>query len=704
MIIKSARITSIPRDFNSIVQSLIYALPDDRGHIFALYQISGRRNTLREKAAIVLNEHVDRYRQTLQSTGNVARKFEQMVQALNDQLFDLSQDFQQFPLNDFEAVIGVVTQSQLFLTGFGQLEVVYMHKTSKERFTIYNLGEQFAATESSSWQKAFVTVLDGELHENDIFYVATPISQRELAHSELQEIISTLPPNGALKRIEQFIGAQMGYGAICFKFAVQKDNRKKKINPISSIQHLGQTKDDTAILLGEGKSELSTTIVKLFSTWSQNLHQPGERNFTVYVKNALRTVLKLASSFILLVTKLYNWLKPTIEAIRNKITALNLLERAKSAGISVWHKLKGIKQTSVKFKIGVIVISVLAISSVFSLRNLAENRQSEELMERFRLIESTIIEKKDQAEARMIFKDTDSARSLLTEALTLVDTLPSIRSEVGRVDQLRNDILALSSNLQGILRPELSLIASAGDEIRQISLTTGGLVAMSNNAIFRLNSVTNEFTRINNGTIGNLEDITSLNGNFFVVDSQRQLARIQNDSLVSTVSGVNRLLDVSTLHGYNDSLYVLSPSAEQIIRMRAQGDQFEAGTPWIIARNSSIARVTDMSIDGDVYLLEPERVLQYRSGRELNFKLQAIDPPLNNATRLETAIDMRYIYILEPSLNRIVVIDKNGNFVKQYMFSQLSNMQDFAIDEAARTGYIASDKELYRFTLEHLLQ
>lgn len=704
MKIKSARISSVPRDFTGIVQSLLYPLNDDIGHVFALYVIKGRRNALREKVAIILNEHIDRYRQTIDSKVNIPRKFEQMVQALNDTLGEVSEDFQQFSLSDFQAVIGVMTKKQLFITGFGDLSAQYMHLTGRERYTIYDLDEHFRQNEESSWKKAFITVMDGELHPSDVFYLAIPINQRELNQMELQEIVTTLPPKGALKRIEQFVGASEAYAGICFQFHEYKDDsRKKKVNPISSIEQLGQTKEDTAQLLGESKNEFSVTIRNTFKNWMHGLHKPGERNIGAMMKQGLRLVIKIFDYLFIALMKFWRVLGPRMNLVHEKVKKMELRDKLTKKALKIKDSALGIRKASWKVHLVFIVVVILIISSVMSLRTISDQRQFEEELERFSLIEQTIIEKKDQAEARMIFRDTDSARSLLTEALTLIETLPNIRSEQGRADQLRSEIMEISADLQGIIRPDINLLTEVDDALKQIKITNSGLIALSSNAVYRYNSVNQEMSRATNSTLGNLDNLVTLPNANFAIDEQRQLARLQGSNLAPVISGTNRLNDVRSLFGYNDSLYVLTASAEQIIRMRAQGDSFEAGTPWIIARNSSLVNAVDMVIDGDVYILLPNKVLQFRSGRELSFDLVAIDPVLHNASRIETSAEMRHIYILEEG-NRIVVIDKNGNFVRQYIFDDLDDIKDMAIDEDARTGYIVTDDgKVYSFTLGHLL-
>ena len=55
-----------------------------------------------------------------------------------------------------------------------------------------------------------------------------------------------------------------------------------------------------------------------------------------------------------------------------------------------------------------------------------------------------------------------------------------------------------------------------------------------------------------------------------------------------------------------------------------------------------------------------------------------------------------YIYILEPSTKRVVVINKDGELMVQLIFSSLNNISDFTVDFDNDELYILSGNRVYQ--------
>ena len=88
-------------------------------------------------------------------------------------------------------------------------------------------------------QKPFVTVLDGEIHPGDIFYVATRTPSSAIALADLQDVLITLPPQGALQRIRQFLPHDTAYGALCFSASEEeKSGPPKRQIPLRPLRNL----------------------------------------------------------------------------------------------------------------------------------------------------------------------------------------------------------------------------------------------------------------------------------------------------------------------------------------------------------------------------------------------------------------------------------------------------------------------------------
>lgn len=703
-IIKASRLTSIPKNFDGIAQSLLYELPRESGYVFGIYQISGKKTAIKEKMAITLNEHIDRFRQTLGPNTNIARKFEHMLQAINDQLASISKDFQQFPLSDFNAVIGVVNKKQLFLTGFGNILTEYLHKKTQSRYTIYELSQQFEPLESTTWDKVFISVLDGELHASDVFYTGFKISSKELDHSLLQETLTTLPPAGALKRLEQFLGANEPYAGVCIQISEPQTNVRKKINPIASIDSLNKTKDLTSDLLGETSSLGSLSLPDKLRNFARKMHQPGHRGTSTIFKQILRQLIRILASIIAGISFIYKQIKPYTIKLSSWLKNKDLGEKVSKLLKSFISKVIGLKHSSKQAKIVFILLIVATIGGLYTGSRIIKSAQENQLVGEFEEIKETIEDKQAEARNRLIFNDTNSAREILTETRALIASLPDIRSRRSDIEILKNETELISNEIQGITRVDVNLLATFENNLSSVSLFNNQIYVSSDKEVLSYNNINGNLNNDFSLSSGFSQIVRLISGDSLLfIDSNKQLGRLSNESGNPLLSGTNSLSTIADIDIYNETLYVLNPNSEQIIRMRNQNSNFEAGTPWIISKDTDISSARSLAIDGDIYVTLPDNILKFRSGRELPFSEAEVEPRLENISRIYTSNSLNHIYALEPSNSRIIVFDKEGNFITQYKTPELESATGITIDESKLQLIFTSNNNLYSFTLNHLL-
>jgi hypothetical protein len=72
------------------------------------------------------------------------------------------------------------------------------------------------------------------------------------------------------------------------------------------------------------------------------------------------------------------------------------------------------------------------------------------------------------------------------------------------------------------------------------------------------------------------------------------------------------------------------------------------------------------------------------------------------ATKLTISEDQDYIYIFEPTGKRLVVFNKNGNFVNQYTSNRFDNLRDFQVDEKNKKIYFLNSASVYSIEAVHL--
>ena len=712
--IKSAKFVSVHNAFSGLISAELEQIPVGPGDIFALVKVGGRNEQSQIAITELIKQSLTEFNQSISPDTNIPRRFEQIVQTINDGISELVKNGLRLNTNDLHAVIGIVNSNQVFITGVGQLHALFLHRTAKQRYVIYELDKQFQENENQNPDKPFITILDGELHPGDIFYVATRIPAREIDLPQLQDILVTLPPIGALKRIEQHLGPETAYGGISFRVIENIDEGPPmKTNPLVSIEQFGKTQDETAILLGEQHPDVVGWVGKITGPILKHLSTPGTHGTKSLVRRILRFIVKSLSAVAVgvsvAIAAVWRLIKSFFQELKNlynkKIANKNLKEKIVS-------KVKGL---SLRTKIAITAGLASLLILFFGLSAWQNQIKKTELTQKFEQTARNVEEKREAAEASLIYNNTTQARTLLSEAQALLSSM-SADSDQHReeINRLQNEINANLFALRGATSVEPKILGNletseAGSQWQDAFIFDGSIYAITNQANLwnysELNSILNKI-ELTKGTSGNPVHATAVKAGFLFLDGAKHLGRtnLTTKTMNPVVSGVEKLLSAEDLAVYNDNLYVLTSQAQQIIKMRPQGDGFEAGTAWITARNSDITKATAMAVDGDIYLIVGNNVVKFSSGHEGALTLAPVDPALTKPTGIWTSFESKYPYLLEPEQNRVIVYDKQGKLIAQYLSDGFRAGRELLVREDKKEITVITDTQILSFTANHLLE
>lgn len=681
--------------------------------VFGLFTMRGDRSEVCEAFQRILRGHLEHAAQGMAGDANVPRRFESMLAELNLALCEAAQQYGP-KLSSFESVVGVLTNSQLFVSGIGQLHALFLHKTAEHRFVIYELNEQFRAEAEASWEKPFITVLDGELHPGDIFYVATRAPSGAIAVNDLQDILITLPPQGALQRIRQFLPHEHAYGALCFHVAEDEPSGPpKKMNPIASLAQLGKTKSETADLLGEQGTDITGMIKRAAQALGTELSAPGSRGYKSMLKRFLRAIVQVLAAVLVAIVE---GLRLVWRLLRRGLAVILANRQGKVQNISQSvqrniNRLRSLPPASKYIGLGILAVVVVLMLSVGFMSHRGAARKEEVA---FQTAASRIEEKTTAAEASLIYDDTAQAHTLLTEAAVLLETLPKdTRTHTAEIERLQTGLSTILTKIRRIenITPALLAELTDGKTLTSLAAANGTLYGVTNdNQLYRVNELEHTVENQNAaaGTIGTIAVLATEGSNVLFIDTNRHLGRADTSAktLNPITSGTDALASVEDIALYNDALYVLSARGQQITKMRPQGGGYEAGTGWISERASDLTGALDIAIDGNVYVLTNTGIVRFKSNREVPWDYETLDPALGEAVDIWTDIDSPYLYILAKNEGgRIIVYEKeSGKLVTQYTTPELSQAIGFVIREADNQIVFSTGTKIWSFSAPHLLK
>lgn len=696
------------------VESVMLPVDAGKATVFGLFTVNDHRQEVREAIGRIMRTHLEQAAQSMVGEANVPRRFEAMLGDVNAALAESAASAAQtVPLSAFEAVIGVMTNTQLFISGIGNLLAVFLHKTAERRFVIYELNAQFGADAEATWEKAFVTILDGELQQGDIFYVATRTPSQAISLSELQDVLVTLPPAGALQRIRQFLPHDAPYGALCFHIAEdERGGPPKKMNPIASLNQLGNTKSETADLLGEQGSDVIGFVRRVAGSISTQLAAPGSRGYKSIAKRTARAIVQVIAALIVIVLQIIRGLgNLAVRAVTwtsdrfGTRQGPNPAERMKNQ----LARVKNLPPASKYIGASILgVVLVLAVS-VGYMNHQGAKRKSEEA---FKSTVSRIEEKTTAAEASLIYDDTEQANRHLTEAAVLLETLSAdTAAHESQIATLKSSLEAIMGRIRHVTEVATTVVAQVSDGAQFVGVapTTSGLFGLTvDGKLYQINELEHTVTaeQNTNGSIGSIMNVASEGANLLFLDSNKRLGRadVATNTLNPVTSGVDALASAEDVFLYNGTLYVLSAASQQVVKMRAQGPSYEAGTNWISNRATDLTPARDLAIDGAIYIVTNNDIIRFRNGNEAPWERETLEPALGDPADVWTDIESKYLYILDRSGGRVIVYEKEtGKLVMQYTNADFASAVSFIIREKENTILVATPTKIVSFPATHLL-
>jgi hypothetical protein len=153
---------------------------------------------------------------------------------------------------------------------------------------------------------------------------------------------------------------------------------------------------------------------------------------------------------------------------------------------------------------------------------------------------------------------------------------------------------------------------------------------------------------------------------------------------------------------FEQRLYALDGTTGTILRATRSPRSVGTFSNWL-KESPDLSAAQQIAVDGSIFILQNDTtVTNYFSGKKTTFALPAVTPAISKITRIWTTTDAKYLYVLEPSLRRIIVVTKEGAFVRQYTSDTWTELRDLVISEKDKLGYVLHGTTIQRFPLTDL--
>jgi hypothetical protein len=186
-------------------------------------------------------------------------------------------------------------------------------------------------------------------------------------------------------------------------------------------------------------------------------------------------------------------------------------------------------------------------------------------------------------------------------------------------------------------------------------------------------------------------------GRLLILDSERKLFELHPGStpLPVPLRRTNTWASVAAIAAYDDNLYVLDPTGNQVHRYLPAAEGFDSEPESILASESVLTGAVDFVIDGDIFVAFSDgRMQRFINGKPALFPLGGIDRPITAASDAAILPTSGELFIADTGNKRIVVAGTDGAFRRQLVANALTDVSAIGLDATGAQLYVIVADEL----------
>lgn len=358
------------------------------------------------------------------------------------------------------------------------------------------------------------------------------------------------------------------------------------------------------------------------------------------------------------------------------------------------------------FMLSIIFISLFIVSLLSIQFQNSSNRKESRMQEILAAVEQKII----AADARLIYDDRTRAQELIQESRQLLALIDErLKTSDGYQKILSNtETLELKiNNITNIEEPTLlgSIPETPEKPAGYFRILSAGatIILYTDDTVYAYVREKKELSELGlHEKIPNISCATAATQKEFYfcnADGSKIYALSFPDKTVHSFSfakiGENTPDAILT---YNSRLYSFYRQSGSLLRFAKKGQSYTAGAPWLRGSPEDIALARDIAIDGLVYILTKDGVLQrFRSGVRIETDIpRDTAVALAGATRIITNSDATHLFALDTVNKKIIAVEKQTfALVEQITSPAFQKPSDIALSNKQNIILLADSGRLY---------
>ncbi len=644
------------------------------------------------------------------------------------------------------ATIGVVYKNQIHFTNIGKNKALMISKQKTETSSKYSLTDITEQADGkgtarlATQNKLFSNVISGAMPINGYFIFTSETLPEYLSHRQLIDIITTLPPASAVEQIKNTlskINAYIPFLGLIIKNTAGLEKTEapsKTILPSTqaSISSLKQTEENTEKLL-------SPTGIINFKDWlnilsgftprfNQKLKKSTDKNFLLKDKifskkrssffsfkkiiNIIKIVFSYLVNSIIFIFKTLSDKQKLIDSKKNisfKTTQFVQSTKGNARNSIVWFK-KLNKKNKALFAAALICLLLLMQNIIW----ISYKNQKIENANILNELTEKIEQKQNQVDASLLYNNEEGAKKIMEEAKLLLSEYPRDNKEQEekysrfmvknqeQIDKISHVVKIESpekisnfADLNSLANPDNIIMSSNTIYSSDSNLKTIYVVNLTDKLITAIANTNPTYAKIT-------KPMADKNKNLFYLNTDKIIKlNTENEEFTPmTIEFDGNFSQITSHVLYNNRLYLLDSVNNKILRYNV-GDNITSPISWL-KDGADISEAVDLAIDGNIFILKKNgEIIKLLKGEVQEFTISSVEPTIEEAVKIEVSPEQKYIYVLEPKQKRLIIFDKSGKFLEQYVGDSFNNLKDFTVDEINKKIYFLDNTTVYSINAEY---
>ncbi|TSC91137.1 MAG: Uncharacterized protein CEN92_327, partial [Candidatus Berkelbacteria bacterium Licking1014_96] len=644
------------------------------------------------------------------------KRFEDGLKAVNKKLSDLAGAGQTEWIGNLNAIIATISAKKLFLSHTGTVEA-YLFRQNK----ISHITENEDSPKNAAPIQTFSALINGDLQLEDKLVFSNAEMYNFVSIDTLRNAISQISPSGAIDEISHILFREKAnkVNAI-FVYLADENKIDAKLQTSmpdtifldapeeGSIWKHGFSPKNIATKTKRGITSFGFALLGAYSFAASRLKRGSKEEQRKTEKRILKSEPKDLS---------YMTSSIDLNLSQNRSRGRdkkNLLANIFSYLTLIYFRLKNLNRKWLYGLIALLIILSVFVGIYYKVKT--QSKSSSDLT----TVLASAQEKINSADTQAALHNETEAKKLLSEAqamlLEIKDKPKSPVEVVILLEKIQEKLNKLNKIVLIDNPKELANLSSlaTGVEARNLVYLGGALYSLNTNGQELLVAIADK---------GDKQIQTKIPDN---AGKAQNLAVFENEKIIVIESAKGMVFEFNlktnkleekknekdlpyptaeTISTYLTTLYFLNKDEGQMIKYAPSGSGYDKGRDVYKIGAVNLKDVNSFAVDGNIYLLHEDGIIDktLKGTLDANFKVKNIPEPnsqLTEPNQMVTNSDSSSLYVLENKNRRVVELNKNGDYLRQFVFKEnLGEINNIAVNEKAKKLYLLANNKIFEIDL-----